>query len=184
MVPADNSSAYSVSGQLVGSPGDAPLLLRPEDSCAFVIFGASGDLTGRKLIPALYNLACQKLLPPGFAVIGFAVTPMDDASFRESMRDWVSKSHDVISYNHATWDNFAQLLHYITADFEKPEGFHELSKRLSKIDTQLGCAGNRLWYLATAPPFFGTIVKNLGKHDLAEAKQGSWSRVVIEKPFG
>src|SRR5438445_13845685 len=103
MVSPNISNSVSVTGQLMDTVSDAPLLLRPEDSCAFVIFGASGDLTGRKLIPALYNLACQKLLPPGFAVIGFAVTPMDDASFRESMRDWDSKSHDVISYNHATW---------------------------------------------------------------------------------
>jgi glucose-6-phosphate 1-dehydrogenase len=184
MAPEANTNSVSVTGQLVGSATEPPLLLRPEDSCAFVIFGASGDLTGRKLIPALYNLACQKLLPPGFAVIGFAVTPMDDASFRESMRDWVSKSPEVISYNQATWDQFAQLLHYITADFERAEGFQELSKRLSKLDTQFGCAENRLWYLATAPSFFGTIVKNLGKYELAESKQGCWSRVVIEKPFG
>src|SRR5260221_6412678 len=94
-----------------------PLLEQPHESCAFVIFGASGDLTGRKLIPALYNLACQKLLPPGFAVIGFAVTPMDDASFRESMRDWVSKSPEVISYAVFCLKKKKQLTVYITAYF-------------------------------------------------------------------
>src|SRR5881398_1034400 len=84
-----------------------PLLERPEEPCAFVIFGASGDLTGRKLIPALYNLACQDLLPSGFAVIGLAITPMDDDEFREKMRQWVKDSPEVLAFRQKLWDSFA-----------------------------------------------------------------------------
>ena len=75
-----------------------PLLERPQDPCAFVIFGASGDLTSRKLIPALYNLACQDLLPSDFAVIGYAMTPLDDTEFRDKMREWVRTSPEVLAF--------------------------------------------------------------------------------------
>src|SRR5713226_4264918 len=95
-----------------------PLLEQPEESCAFVIFGASGDLTRRKLIPALYNLACQKLLPHGFAIIGFAVTPMTDESFREDMQRGIAESHEAAPFDQQIWDDFGPRLHYITAGFE------------------------------------------------------------------
>src|SRR5438067_11047490 len=90
---------------------------RPEEPCAFVIFGASGDLTGRKLIPALYNLYCQDLLPHGFGVLGYAVTPMDDGSFRDGMRQKVKDSLVVLAFRPKLWDEFAPTLHYLTADF-------------------------------------------------------------------
>src|SRR6187397_2703162 len=105
------------TNELEADSPSGPLLQRPEDGCAFVIFGASGDLTGRKLVPALYNLSCQELLPPGFAVIGFAFTSMDDASFREKMREWVRTSPEVLAFRPKLWDEFAPCLHYITADF-------------------------------------------------------------------
>src|SRR5689334_7833697 len=87
-----------VTAQADYSEPTAGLLKRPEEPCAFIIFGASGDLTSRKLIPALYNLACQDLLPSSFAVLGFAMTPMDDDSFRERMREWVKKSPEVLLF--------------------------------------------------------------------------------------
>src|SRR5882762_4832618 len=102
-----------------------PLLERPKDGCAFVIFGASGDLTARKLIPALYNLACQELLPAGFAVIGYAMTAMDDAAFREKMREWVKNSPEVLVFRQKLWDAFAPALHYVTGDFESPKGYQQ-----------------------------------------------------------
>src|SRR5438445_13607361 len=134
MVSPNISNSVSVTGQLMDTVSEAPLLLRPEDSCAFVIFGASGDLTGRKLIPALYNLACQNLLPKGFAVIGFAVTPMDDASFRQQMREWVMNSPEAIVFRQDIWEKFEPVLFYITADFEKPDGYLKLQERLKEID--------------------------------------------------
>src|ERR1051325_7770972 len=88
-----------------------PLLERPEEPCTFVIFGVSGDLTARKLIPALYNLACQELLPPGFAVIGFAFTGMDDAGFRAKMREWVKSSPEVLIFREKLWEEFVSCLH-------------------------------------------------------------------------
>src|SRR6476659_864413 len=101
------SETPAIAGALEGAARSGPLLQRPEDGCAFVIFGASGDLTGRKLIPALYNLSCQDLLPSGFGVIGFAVTPLDDAAFREQMRERVKTSPEVLAFRPRLWDAFA-----------------------------------------------------------------------------
>src|SRR2546421_3136833 len=127
----------------VQKPAESAVLLRPEEHCAFVIFGASGDLTSRKLIPALYNLACQKLLPQGFAVIGFAVTPMDDESFRKHLREWVMNSPEVIVFRTDIWEEFEPLLHYITGDFESPEGYQKLGERCEELDRDHRCGGNR-----------------------------------------
>ena len=91
----DPGETATVTAQVAEAGPAGPLLLRPEDSCAFVIFGASGDLTARKLVPALYNLFCQALLPPGFAVVGYAMTPLDDEAFRARMREWVKSSPEV-----------------------------------------------------------------------------------------
>src|SRR6185503_15281224 len=98
-MPTDETSVTKPAvTESLEEPEGANLLLRPQEPCAFVIFGASGDLTGRKLIPALYNLACQDLLPSGFAVLGFAITPMDDDTFRAKMRAWVEKSPEVLLF--------------------------------------------------------------------------------------
>jgi glucose-6-phosphate 1-dehydrogenase len=165
-------------------PEGANLLLRPEKPCAFVIFGASGDLTGRKLIPALYNLACQDLLPTGFAVLGFAITPMDDEAFREAMRAWVEKSPEVLIFRKNLWQEFAPSLHYMTADFENPDGYRLLVERLKELDGEHGCNGNRLFYCATPPSFTPTIVENLGKHVLPASSASTEARIIVEKPFG
>src|SRR5438309_41171 len=98
-----------------------PLLERPGEPCAFVIFGASGDLTARKLIPALYNLSCQELLPEGFAGIGYAMTAMDDDAFRARMLEWVKSSPEVLVFRQKLWDEFAPALHYVTGDFQSRE---------------------------------------------------------------
>lgn len=160
---------------------------RPEDGIAFVIFGASGDLTKRKLIPALYNLACSNLLPKEFAVYGYAVTPMDDESFREAMRLGVQESKEANPFDTKVWDSFAAGLHYITADFIAPDGYETLAGKLEELEKQVGRVGNRLFYLATPPSFMADIVERLGAHGLVTptAKPGmGWSRVVLEKPFG
>ncbi|MBC7528128.1 MAG: glucose-6-phosphate dehydrogenase [Chthonomonadaceae bacterium] len=163
------------------------LLQRPKDSSSFIIYGASGDLTKRKLIPALYNLACANLLPPDFHVIGFAVTPMDDNSFREAMKEAVKVSHEANPFNQKVWDEFAHGLHYITADFLAPEGYERLKDMLAQIEKEHENPDNRLFYLATTPTFYADIVSRLGSHNLVSrhgtTEQG-WTRVIIEKPFG
>jgi glucose-6-phosphate 1-dehydrogenase len=171
---------------LEGAAPSGPFLRRPETGCAFVIFGASGDLTSRKLVPALYNLSCQDLLPPGFAVIGFALTPMTDAEFRAQVEQRARHSSDVLAFRQRLWDEFVPGVHYITADFDSPEGYLELGARLRELDTEHGCSGNRLFYLATAPSFFPTIIENLHRHGLVSRGRppAGWTRVVIEKPFG
>jgi len=167
-------------------PGSGPLLQRPEDGCAFVIFGASGDLTKRKLIPALYNLSCQDLLPPGFASVGFAVTPIADADFRRQMEQSVRQSADVLAFRQKLWDEFVPSLHYLTADFERPDGYQQLGVLLDEMDARHGCSGNRLFYLATPPSYFPTIVENLDRFGLIRRgiRSNGWTRVVVEKPFG
>jgi len=161
------------------------VLPRAEDPVAFIIFGASGDLTHRKLIPGLYNLACANLLPKGFAVIGFAVTPMDDESFRAAMLDAVRNSNEAGPFRQDIWNGFADSLHYITADFSQSDGYNLLKKRLDEMTVDHHCAGNRLFYLATLPSFYTEIVKNLVKHGLNTVTDNTtWSRIIIEKPFG
>ena len=163
-----------------------PLLQRPGDGCAFVIFGASGDLTKRKLVPALYNLSCQDLLPSGFAAVGFALTPIGDAEFRNQMEQGVRESADVLAFRPKLWGEFVPSLHYLTADFDRPAGYEQLRDRLIEMDTDHGCCGNRLFYLATPPSYFPLIVRNLQRFGLTTRgnRPDSWTRVVIEKPFG
>jgi glucose-6-phosphate 1-dehydrogenase len=179
-------AAPTATARVEGPMPSAPVLRRPEDSVAFVIFGASGDLTRRKLIPGLYNLACANLLPSGFAVIGFAVTPMDDDAFRREMKQAVKNSPEASVFRQDIWDAFEPNLHYLTADFEKADGYNELKKRLEELDQQHSCCGNRLFYCATPPSFYATIVHNLGKYGLSALPEGSefWTRIIIEKPFG
>jgi len=167
-------------------PVTRAFLQQPQDGCAFVIFGASGDLTSRKLVPALYNLSCQELLPSRFAIVGFSSTELTDAGFRRQMEQSVKRSPDVLAFRQKLWDEFVPALHYVTADFEKPEGYQQLAARLGEMDSQRGCAGNRLFYLATPPTFFPIIVENLHRHGLAVhgSDSSTWSRLVIEKPFG
>lgn len=185
------SDAHDSPQQLTATPefrsASPSGLLRPTDGVSFVIFGASGDLTKRKLIPALYNLACNNLLPEDFSVYGYAVTPMTDESFRDAMKTAVQESKEANPFDARIWDSFVKGLHYITADFVAPDGYKALAARLDEVEKQRGRAGNRLFYLATPPSFMADIVARLGAHKLTTEsyKPGDgWSRVVLEKPFG
>jgi glucose-6-phosphate 1-dehydrogenase len=177
----------STSGGRTDSPeAPLPLLRRAQEPCVFVIFGASGDLTGRKLIPGLYNLSCQELLPPRFSVVGFAITPLDTQGFRERMRERVKHSPDVLAFRDRLWDEFAPALHYLSGDFEDPEGYQQLAGCLAELDAEHGSNGNRLFYLATPPSCYGSIVHNLAAQGLvhSDSDSGGWTRVIVEKPFG
>jgi len=159
---------------------------RIPEACVMVIFGASGDLTERKLIPALYYLARQNRLPPGFSVVGCAKTPYTDESFREKMRQGVTKYLNLPSANDPILDKFLGNAHYISDDFGDPAAYGQLNQLLTKLDQERGTAGNRLFYLATPPSFFPVIVKHLGDTGLSRAGScpACWTRIIIEKPFG
>jgi len=151
--------------------------------CSLVIFGATGDLTHRKLLPALYNLAADGELPPTVTVIGFARRPKNDDDFRKEMEESVRKfSRQTV--RDEIWGNFSQSLFYHQSDFADESGFKKLAERLEKIDEERGTRGNRLFYFAVAPDQFEPILKHLKAVGLNKAREGSWARVIIEKPFG
>src|SRR6266850_3554575 len=151
--------------------------------CSIVIFGATGDLTHRKLLPALYNLAADGELPPAVSVIGFARRPKSDDDFRKEMADAVKKfSRQTV--RDEIWKTFGQSIYYHQSDFSDESGFKTLAERLDKIDNEGGTRGNRLFYFAVAPDQFEPILKHLKAAGLNKAREGSWARVIVEKPFG
>src|SRR6266566_2800787 len=151
--------------------------------CAIVIFGATGDLTHRKLIPALYNLAAAGELPPAVTVVGFARRPKSDDEFRKELEK-TTKQFSRQDLREDIWKTFSQSLFYHQSEFEDESGYQSLVQRLGKVDEERGTRGNRLFYLAAAPEKFEPILKNLKAAGLNKAKEGSWARVIIEKPFG
>jgi glucose-6-phosphate 1-dehydrogenase len=151
--------------------------------CAVVIFGASGDLTKRKLLPALYRLAQERLLPSEFAVVGVARQQMSDEDFRSQMHAAVAE-HEGDAADDVVWNSFASGLFYLQGEFAEAETFSRLRETLERVEGQRGTNGNRLYYLATAPDFFGLIAKQLGDAGLAQADEGRWTRIIVEKPFG
>jgi glucose-6-phosphate 1-dehydrogenase len=147
-----------------------------------VIFGATGDLTQRKLLPALFDLYCDKRLPEGFTVIGFARREKSSDDFRVEMRDAVAKFARNNPINNPKWDAFARGVYYHQAEFHDLNGCIGLAHLCDQIDQERGTQGNRLFYLATAPEYYALIVKQLGEAGLARSK--GWTRIIIEKPFG
>lgn len=165
-------------------------------ACALVIFGASGDLTKRKLLPALYALAHDGLLPERFAVVGFARREKSHEAFREEMRTAVEEFSRLRPPKPEIWDRLAQGLYYVSAAFEDAAGYERLRDLLAEVDRRHETGGNRVYYLATPPSAYAAIVTRLGAAGLvSEAWDGSrtdagrapgvgWSRIIIEKPFG
>lgn len=156
----------------------------PGPPCIFVIFGASGDLTKRKLIPALFNLRCVGLLPDRFAVIGVAITPGDDASFRERMTNDIRQfaTHPV---DPAAWDAFVSSCHYVAGDFNDATVFAALKDKITAVrkDHQIP-GGNVVFNLAVTPTLFATVAGQLGEAGLLTETPDGYRRVIIEKPFG
>ncbi len=159
---------------------------RTPQPCAMVIFGASGDLTERKLIPALYYLARERLLPSGFAVVGAAKTPYSDQQFRDKMRAAIRKLLKLPEGEDRFLDSFCKGIFYLAGNYGEAEAYPKLSALLERLDRERGTSGNRLFYLSTPPSFFPVVVRHLGAAGLAKSKdtQASWTRMVIEKPFG
>ena len=151
--------------------------------CTVVIFGATGDLTHRKLVPALYNLAADGELPPAVTVVGFARREKSDDGFRRELEE-ATRKFSRQSVRDEIWKTFAQSIFYHQSDFSDESGYKTLAAELDKIDKERGTRGNRLFYFAVAPDQFEPILKHLKAVGLNEAQKGSWARVIVEKPFG
>src|SRR2546428_10032558 len=162
---------------------DGLILPRTPDPAAMVIFGASGDLTARKLMPALYNLALNRYLPSGFSVIGVADTAVTEDEFGAHMEQAVQKYSRSQPVDRAVWQSLAEGISYVRMPFDDEAGYGRLAAELDRLDRERGTNGNRIFYLATAPQFFSVIVDRLGGSGIARAGEG-WKRGVIEKPFG
>jgi glucose-6-phosphate 1-dehydrogenase len=163
---------------------------RTGDACVVVIFGASGDLTRRKLMPALYNLAVSRALPGAFAVVGVARREKADEAFRSEMKEAVSQFSRRKPIDPSVWSDFERGISWVSGTFEDKNTYAKLKAHLEKLDSERGTSENRLYYLAVPPADHGTIVKGLEEAGLVKKGQdlgeggASWSRVVVEKPFG
>jgi len=155
----------------------------PGDACTIVIFGASGDLTKRKLLPALYNLKVLRLLPTNCAVIGVAVSEGNDESYRlkitEDINEFATSPIDL-----GEWEDFRNRCYYLQGDFNDSATFKNLSAKISDVQKTWNLPGNVLFYLAITPTLFAKVVEQLGAVDLTVEKPNAWKRVIIEKPFG
>ena len=153
------------------------------DPCTVIIFGATGDLTHRKLIPALYNIAADGELPPGVTVVGFARRPKTDEEFRKELEE-ATRKYSRQEVRDEVWETFAESIFYHQSEFADGAGYKSLTERLNKIDQERRTRGNRLFYFAASPDQFEPILKHLKEAGLNKTREGSWARVVVEKPFG
>jgi glucose-6-phosphate 1-dehydrogenase len=156
---------------------------RPAPPCAMVIFGATGDLTKRKLMPALYNLSVNGLLPEEFAVLGVGRSPLADDDFRKQMEENLRRFATVeVDGEHVEW--LLRRLRYVGGEAEDEGTFQRVAEALAKLDEEMGTAGNYLFYLAVPPSLFDDYVRQLGAAGLTREEGEHWRRVIIEKPFG
>src|SRR6185295_978219 len=146
---------------LLRSPSADPEISKPSNPCVMLIFGASGDLTKRLLVPALYNLACDGLLSDNFAVLGTATNAWTSDQFREYLSTEIKKFHTRKDFDQAVWDKLVARFHYVPGSFTEQKVYGELKTELAKIDAKFKCQGNTLFYFAVSPKFFGTICDNL-----------------------
>ncbi|MCY3975414.1 MAG: glucose-6-phosphate dehydrogenase [Simkaniaceae bacterium] len=157
---------------------------RTFDPCILVIFGATGDLTAKKLLPALYNLKREELLPTNFACVGFARRFKTDALFRSEMKEAVGKHSRILPVEESVWQVFAHHLFYHRSEFTDDAGYISLLGYLRRLDNRYGTKGNRIFYLSTQPSYFTDIVERLRRNGLLEEDRTRWCRIIIEKPFG
>src|SRR5579875_3407367 len=159
---------------------------RVPEPCNMVIFGASGDLTHRKLLPALYNMELGHLLPPEFCVIGFARRPKTHQEFRDEMKAAINEFSRQKPVREEVWREFEQRMFYVSSTFEDPKGYQTLLDLMRKNDQEKGTRGNRLYYLSTPPSEHGAIVQQLREleHPQTDGYKRGWSRIIVEKPFG
>jgi len=157
--------------------------LRPARPCTIVIFGAAGDLTKRKLLPALYNLKANGLLPRELAIVGIARKPMTHEQFRQEQSKDIAE-FATMPVEEKLWTELREALYYHAGEFRDPAVYSRLATLLDEVAREHRTGGNVLFYLATPPDFFGEIVRRLGEAELTREEHGAWRRVIIEKPFG
>ena len=151
--------------------------------CGLVIFGVTGDLSRKKLMPAVYDLANRGLLPPGFSVVGFARRDWADQDFAQIVHDSV-RSYSSTAFREEVWRQLAEGIRFVPGDFNDDNAFETLKKTIEELDRERGTGGNHAFYLSIPPRFFADVIGQLKEHGLAEPSQDSWRRVVVEKPFG
>ena len=150
-----------------------------------ILFGASGDLAKRKVIPAMFDLATHKALGSRYAIVGFSRTAMTDESFRSNIGEAAKTISEVGPIDPTQWSEFASNLYYSQGDYGKPESFAALAKRLKELSEAKQLGGNRLFYISTPPEVYPDIVEQIGKAGLNKpSSPDSWVRIIIEKPFG
>lgn len=174
--------------ELTPHPFEEPgLTTRFIEPCLLVIFGATGDLTAHRLLPAIYNLGREGQLPSQFACVGFARKEKSHAVFRQEMKSAIDRFSRTRPTDEPFWTQFQEKIFYHACDFQDDAGYLRLKQLLAQLDAQLGTRGNRVFYLSTQPSFFSPICEKLHQHglvyDAAQVKD-RWSRVIIEKPFG
>src|SRR5438874_8996889 len=167
----------------MGNNPGAPSGINVSPPCVLVIFGAAGDLTKRKLIPALYNLKHSNLLSDNFAVVGVARAEMNDDEFRRRLRDDMNQ-FATEKIDEKEWQWLSDRLYYLSGDFEDEGAYERVKTRLEELDQEHQTDGNYCFYLSSAPQYFAPIVKQLGRAELTKEDADHWRRVVIEKPFG
>jgi glucose-6-phosphate 1-dehydrogenase len=150
---------------------------------ALVIFGVTGDLSRKKLMPAVYDLANRGLLPPGFGLVGFARREWSDEDFEQVVLEAVKK-YARTPFDEAVWQQLRQGIRFVVGEFDQDEAFDRLTATLTELDSDRGTMGNHAFYLSIPPKSFPLVTEQLRRSGLAEQKNGSWRRVVIEKPFG
>ncbi len=173
--------------EIFQNPLEDQTILKMPDPCVLVIFGATGDLTARRLLPALYNLAHEGQLPSHFACVGFARREKTDTQFRDEMYNAVNQHSRTQPIDHEVWQTFSEQLFYHRSEFDNDEGYRSFAERLKTLDAAFGTKGNRVYYLSTPPSHFPTIVQKLQQHGLLydeKTHPTRFSRIVIEKPFG
>ncbi len=151
--------------------------------CSLVLFGVTGDLSRTKLMPAVYDLANRGLLPPGFALVGFARRDWAHQDFAKVVHDAV-KAHSRTPFREETWRQLAEGFRFVPGEFSDDKAFANLARTVDELDEARGTAGNHAFYLSIPPKFFPDVVGQLKGHGLATAEGGAWRRVVVEKPFG
>jgi glucose-6-phosphate 1-dehydrogenase len=151
--------------------------------CGMVIFGVTGDLARKKVMPAIYDLANRGLLPPGFSLVGFARRDWADQDFAQIVHDSV-RQHARTEFREEVWRQLAEGFRFVPGNFDDDAAFDQLGRTIEELDQVRGTGGNHAFYMAIPPSFFGDVAGQLKEHGLAEPAAGSWRRVVVEKPFG
>ncbi|GMA19536.1 glucose-6-phosphate 1-dehydrogenase [Arsenicicoccus piscis] len=191
MSPTTPSTTSNTSASSTGRATRPNPLRDPEDKrlpviagpCCMVLFGVTGDLARKKIMPAIYDLANRGLLPPGFSLVGFARRDWADQDFGKIVHDAVSQ-YARTPFHESVWDNLAEGFRFVPGTFDDDEAFDLLSATVDQLQRERGTGGNTAFYLSIPPGFFGQVCEQLARSGLATPRDGSWRRVVIEKPFG